>query len=162
MNKLIPFSLAALFVALSFFLLSATTVSSAEQTLVAEEFRPLPVEPAKVLPVEPKLEKKKKSFFKKQKHKDDDARPFHWANIVGLVTGVLGLIVVFLSGGGGLLLGLLGLIFGAIGMKRSGETKEYRGWGMGLTGLIAGILILVLFLLLILFLAALFGAAVGI
>ena len=70
---------------------------------------------------------------------DSDAA-FDWASIVGFVTGVLGW---FVPG-----LWLLGIIFGAIGMKRT-KDGSLRGRGLAVAGLILGLAVPLVVLLLI-------------
>lgn len=111
------------------------------------------------LPVQPSVKKKKKHFFKKvfkkQKHKEN--RPTHWANIAGFATGLLGFLLIFTAPSlilGSFLLGVLGIIFGGIGMGKSGSSKEYSGQGMGIAGLICGILTIVIFFIAVIVVAS--------
>ena len=76
---------------------------------------------------------------------DSDA-PTDWASIVALVTGILGLFVPFFW--------ILGIVFGAIGMKRT-KDGSLRGRGMAVAGFVCG---LVTPLLLILLLGIVFAA----
>ena len=71
---------------------------------------------------------------------DSDA-PTDWASIVGLVTGILGLIGV--PG-----FWILGIVFGAIGMKRT-KNGSLRGRGMAVAGFICGLAYPLLVLLLV-------------
>ena len=70
---------------------------------------------------------------------DSDAA-FDWASIVGFVTGVLGW---FVPG-----LWLLGIIFGAIGMKRT-KDGSLRGRGLAVAGFVLGLAVPLVVLLLI-------------
>ncbi|MBK6354468.1 MAG: DUF4190 domain-containing protein [Saprospiraceae bacterium] len=70
--------------------------------------------------------------------------------IAAMVCGILGLVGIF-SGFGGLLLGILAIIFGAIGLK------SLNGRGMAKAGLVMGIIAVALSLLALLFILALFA-----
>ena len=70
---------------------------------------------------------------------DSDAA-FDWASIVGFVTGVLGW---FVPG-----LWLLGIIFGAIGMKRT-KDGSLRGRGLAVAGFVVGVAVPLVVILLI-------------
>ena len=70
---------------------------------------------------------------------DSDAA-FDWASIVGFVTGVLGW---FVPG-----LWLLGIIFGAIGMKRT-KDGSLRGRGLAVAGFVLGVAVPLVVILLI-------------
>lgn len=70
---------------------------------------------------------------------DSDAA-FDWASIVGFVTGVLGW---FVPG-----LWLLGIIFGAIGMKRT-KDGSLRGRGLAVAGFVLGLAVPLVVILLI-------------
>ena len=69
---------------------------------------------------------------------DPDTRKFHWASIVALCCGVAALF----SG----LFSIPALVFGAIGLGKSGPDKPYKGKGFAITGLVIGIVGLVLWL----------------
>ena len=62
---------------------------------------------------------------------DDSGVPTDWASIVGLVTGILGFFVPWLF--------ILGIVFGAIGMKRT-KDGSLRGRGMAVAGFALGLL----------------------
>jgi len=56
--------------------------------------------------------------------------------VAAMVLGILGLVLSFVAGAG-FICGLLGLIFGIIGIKKAGRIGG-KGKGMALTGLITG------------------------
>ncbi len=66
--------------------------------------------------------------------------PMDWASLVGFVTGVLGFVVPFFW--------ILGIVFGAIGMKRT-KDGSVRGRGLALAGFICGLAVPVVGLLLV-------------
>jgi hypothetical protein len=72
--------------------------------------------------------------------KADSDAAFDWASIVGFVTGVLGW---FVPG-----LWLLGIIFGAIGMKRT-KDGSLRGRGLAVAGFVLGVAVPLVVILLI-------------
>jgi hypothetical protein len=74
-----------------------------------------------------------------------DDRPYHWSAITAAVCGGLTLFT-------GLLF-LPAIIFGAIGVLKTGPKKEYKGLGMAIAGLGLGLLIGSLFVLYIIYLA---------
>jgi len=98
-----------------------------------------------------KIKVKKNGLFYKLKQKlvrlglkliqneGKDDRPFHWSAITALVCGALTLFT-------GLLF-LPAIIFGAIGVFKTGPKKEYKGLGMSIAGLGLGLLIGALFIL---------------
>lgn len=69
----------------------------------------------------------------------NDDRPYHWSAITALVCGGL---TIFTG-----LLFLPAIVFGVIGVFKTGPKKEYKGLGMALAGLGLGILIGALFIL---------------
>jgi hypothetical protein len=75
-----------------------------------------------------------------------DDRPYHWSAITAFVCAGLTLFT------GGLLF-LPAIIFGAIGVFKTGPKKEYKGLGMSIAGLGLGLLIGALFVLYIIYLA---------
>ena len=77
-----------------------------------------------------------------------DDRPYHWSAITALVCGGLTLFT-------GLLF-LPAIIFGAIGVFKTGPKKEYKGLGMALAGLGLGLLIGAIFILYIIYIATVF------
>jgi hypothetical protein len=101
--------------------------------------------------------KKKNGLFNKLKQKlvklafsviqneGRDDRPYHWSAITAAVCGGLTLFT-------GLLF-LPAIIFGAIGVLKTGPKKEYKGLGMAIAGLGLGLLIGALFVLYIIYLA---------
>jgi hypothetical protein len=103
------------------------------------------------------VKKKKFGFFNKLKQKlvklafsviqneGRDDRPYHWSAITAAVCGGLTLFT-------GLLF-LPAIIFGAIGVLKTGPKKEYKGLGMAIAGLGLGLLIGALFVLYIIYLA---------
>lgn len=84
--------------------------------------------------------------MKLAKGKGVDDRPYHWSAITALVCGGLTLFT-------GLLF-LPAIIFGAIGVLKTGPKKEYKGLGMAIAGLGLGLLIGALFILYIIYLAS--------
>ena len=70
----------------------------------------------------------------------DSSAPFDWASIVGFVSGILGWAVPGLW--------LLGIIFGAIGMKRT-KDGSLRGRGLAVAGFILGLTVPLVVILLI-------------
>jgi hypothetical protein len=77
-----------------------------------------------------------------------DDRPYHWSAITALVCGGLTLFT-------GLLF-LPAIIFGAIGILKTGPKKEYKGLGMAIGGLGLGLLIGAIFILYIIYIATVF------
>ena len=77
-----------------------------------------------------------------------DDRPYHWSAITALVCGGLTLFT-------GLLF-LPAIIFGAIGIFKTGPKKEYKGLGMSIAGLGLGLLIGALFVLYIVYITTVF------
>ena len=106
------------------------------------------------------VKKKKFGFFNKLKLKlvrlglnvlqieGRDDRPYHWSAITALVCGGLTLFT-------GLLF-LPAIIFGAIGVFKTGPKKEYKGLGMSIAGLGLGLLIGALFVLYIVYITTVF------
>jgi hypothetical protein len=74
------------------------------------------------------------------------------SSITGLVTGIVGLVLCWVPGVG-LILGIIGTTFGAIGMRQS-RVFGKGGFGMAVAGLVCGILAIIAF---VVFLIA-FGA----
>lgn len=72
-----------------------------------------------------------------------DDRPYHWSAITALVCGGLTLFT-------GLLF-LPAIVFGAIGVFKTGPQKEYKGLGMAIAGLGLGLLIGAIFILYIVY-----------
>ena len=70
----------------------------------------------------------------------DSSAPYDWASIVGFVTGVLGFVVP--------LFWILGIVFGAIGMKRT-KDGSLRGRGLAVAGFVCGVAMPALVLLLV-------------
>ena len=70
----------------------------------------------------------------------DSSAPYDWASIVGFVTGVLGFVIP--------LFWILGIVFGAIGMKRT-KDGSLRGRGMAVAGFICGLAVPLLVILLL-------------
>lgn len=70
----------------------------------------------------------------------DSYAPTDWASIVALVTGILGLFVPFFW--------ILGIVFGAIGMKRT-KDGSLRGRGMAVAGFVCGLVTPLLLILLL-------------
>lgn len=62
---------------------------------------------------------------------ETDNRKIHWASIVAICCGG----VAFLTGA----FSIPAIVFGAIGMSKSGPNKEYKGRGLALAGLVTGI-----------------------
>jgi len=81
----------------------------------------------------------RRAAFRPNVPADSDA-PTDWASIVGLVTGILGLFVPFFW--------ILGVVFGAIGMKRT-KDGSLRGRGMAVAGFVCGLVTPVLIILLL-------------
>jgi hypothetical protein len=70
---------------------------------------------------------------------ETDTRKIHWASIVAICCGG----VAFLTG----IASIPAVIFGAIGLSKSGPNKEYKGRGLALAGLITGIVGVALWLI---------------
>jgi hypothetical protein len=106
------------------------------------------------------VKKKKFGFFNKLKQKlvklafsviqneGRDDRPYHWSAITALVCGGLTLFT-------GLLF-LPAIVFGAIGVFKTGPKKEYKGLGMAIAGLGLGLLIGAIFILYIIYITTVF------
>jgi hypothetical protein len=77
-----------------------------------------------------------------------DDRPYHWSAITALVCGGLTLFT-------GLLF-LPAIVFGAIGVFKTGPKKEYKGLGMAIAGLGLGLLIGAMFILYIIYITTVF------
>ena len=104
--------------------------------------------------------KKKNGLFNKMKQKlvrlslkfiqneGRDDRPYHWSAITALVCGGLTLFT-------GLLF-LPAIVFGAIGVFKTGPKKEYKGLGMAIAGLGLGLLIGAIFILYIIYITTVF------
>ena len=70
---------------------------------------------------------------------DDDEPKVHWAALTGMICGILGLLVT------PFLFSTLGIIFGGIGLSKIKKNPEkYKGKGMAVTGLVTGIVAIVL------------------
>lgn len=68
----------------------------------------------------------------------------HWASIVGMITGILGIFVF------GIILGACGIIFSAIALSAIKKNPEkYKGKGMAVAGLVTGIVAILGWLLLV-------------
>jgi hypothetical protein len=78
-----------------------------------------------------------------------DDRPFHWSAITALVCGALTLVSAFLF--------LPAIVFGAIGIAKTGPNKQYKGLGMSIAGLGLGALIGLIFFILYFILFASFA-----
>jgi hypothetical protein len=76
-----------------------------------------------------------------------EKRPVHWANIVSIASAVGALFIPFAF--------LAAIVFGIIGITKSGSNKDFSGQGWGLAGLITGSLILLLYIVVV----AIVGAA---
>jgi hypothetical protein len=75
---------------------------------------------------------------------DDEEPKVHWAALTGMICGILGLLVT------PFLFATLGIIFGGIGLSKIKKNPEkYKGKGMAVTGLVTGIVAIVLVWLLI-------------
>ena len=61
-----------------------------------------------------------------------DNRKMHWANIVALCCGGVAFLTGFFS--------VPAVVFGAIGLSKSGPTKQFKGRGFAIAGMAAGIL----------------------
>jgi hypothetical protein len=70
---------------------------------------------------------------------ETDNRKMHWASIVAICCGG----VAFLTG----IAAIPAVVFGAIGLSKSGPNKEYKGRGLALAGMVAGIVDVALWLL---------------
>jgi hypothetical protein len=66
-----------------------------------------------------------------------DNRTTHWASLVSMITGILGWLAV-LNGGVSIL--VLAVVFGAIGLSKSGPNKEFKGGGMATVGFTLGLI----------------------
>ncbi len=84
-----------------------------------------------------------KLAFSVIQNEDRDDRPYHWSAITALVCGGLTLFT-------GLLF-LPAIVFGAIGVFKTGPKKEYKGLGMSIAGLGLGLLIGAIFILYIVY-----------
>ena len=70
----------------------------------------------------------------------------HWAALTGMICGILGCFLV-----GGPLFGILGIIFGGIGLNKINKNPDnYKGKGKAITGIITGIVGFVVFILFLL------------
>ncbi len=80
-----------------------------------------------------------KRFVKIKDEEGKDERKFHWASVAALICGVLTLIsgITFLPA----------IVFGVIGIIKSGPNKKYKGLGMAIVGLGLGLLIVLIFAL---------------
>lgn len=74
--------------------------------------------------------------------------------IVSLIAGVLGIVLLFLTGWVGLLLGLLALILGVISLPKTSKR------GLALAGIILGSLVLLIGLLVVIFIASIITKAI--
>ncbi len=70
---------------------------------------------------------------------ETDNRKIHWASIVAICCGG----VAFLTG----IASIPAVVFGAIGLSKSGPNKEYKGRGLALAGMITGLVGVALWLL---------------
>jgi len=71
--------------------------------------------------------------------------------VAALVCGICGLIIPFL----GFLLSLLAIIFGGVGISQTGRDAYLGGRGMAITGLVLGILAILIWIIVL----AVFGVA---
>lgn len=97
------------------------------------------------------VKKKKFGFFNKLKQKlvnlalkvnqieGKDDRPYHWSAITAAVCGGLTIFTLVLC--------LPAIIFGVIGVLKTGPKKEYKGLGMAIAALGIGLLFLALLIL---------------
>ena len=69
---------------------------------------------------------------------ESERRTTYWASLTSMILGILAWLMPFL--GLAALFSLLALIFGAMGLGKSGASKEYKGGGMAITGFILGTL----------------------
>lgn len=108
--------------------------------------------------IEKVVAKKVAKMERKARVSQDGERKTHWANItsIGLIAGIV-LDLALIGSGLALLFGIAAIVFGAIGMKNSGEDKEFSGKGMGIAGLVAGIVTVFLYILLIAVVISLFA-----
>lgn len=98
-----------------------------------------------------------KKIAKAQRTGKADDRKTHWGNIAGFATGIAALIDLFVFGTGLVLVfAICAIVFGAIGMKKSGEGKEYAGKGLGIAGFITGIVAAAMMFMALLVIASLF------
>lgn len=96
-----------------------------------------------------KIEKQqRKALSPKPKKAKANPRPVHWANIVALICGILGLLTGFIA--------IPALIFGIIGINNSGENTAYSGEGMGIAGVVLGSLVILIVLAVFIILLAVF------
>ena len=65
-------------------------------------------------------------------------------SIAAMVCGILGIIPYI-----GFVLGLLGIIFGAIGINQTGKDPNLGGRGMAIAGLVCGVVFIALWVILI-------------
>lgn len=85
---------------------------------------------------------------------------YHWAALVGFISALSAVLLLFVPGTqGALLFAILGLIFSAIGLGKTGSNKA-KGKGFAIAGLVISILYFLLFIVAIVALAAFLGAAV--
>lgn len=63
---------------------------------------------------------------------DGDTRKFHWSSIVALCCGVIAFFVGYT--------GVPAIVFGAIGISKTGPNKKYKGLGFSIAGLAVGAL----------------------
>jgi hypothetical protein len=71
---------------------------------------------------------------KANKIEGEPHRPQHWSSFLSTLLGVGGLFI------GGIPLGLTAIIFGLIGMSKSGKNKKFSGEGLAIFGFIVGII----------------------
>ena len=62
---------------------------------------------------------------------ETDNRKIHWASIVAICCGGLAFLTGFFS--------IPAIIFGGIGLSKSGPGKEYKGRGLAIAGMVTGI-----------------------
>ena len=81
---------------------------------------------------------KPKVYIKRSIDEEVKEPELHWAALTGMICGILGLFVA------GFILGTLGIIFGGIGLNNINKNPdEYKGKGMAVTGLVTGIVAIV-------------------
>ncbi|MCS7004782.1 MAG: DUF4190 domain-containing protein [Cytophagales bacterium] len=81
-----------------------------------------------------------------------EKRRIHWSNIAALASGVL----AYVSFPELLLFFLPAVVFGAIGIAKSGRKKKFGGLGMGIAGFVLGLIGLFLVVMVIIIFATYF------